>query len=109
MKVLIFIVMVIAIVVLWRDNKSKTAQLDDVRSQLDAANQQAIQAGQKAQEISAQLAQLQARLAQPGAQAYAPGSAAAAAAPAPRQPPSWFQGQQSGLQPSILDPHGPPP
>lgn len=98
MKALLIFLIILAVVGLWFDDKSKRADLDQAQAQAAAAEQQSVAAQQQVQHLTAEVSQLQAMLNRPVA-----GQPAAASGP-----PAWFQQHLDGAK-GVLDPNSGPP
>jgi multidrug resistance efflux pump len=100
MKALLIFLIIVVLVGLYLDDKTKRADLATAEARADTAEQQLVTQEQQVQHLTAQVYQLQAMLSHP--------AAAPVARPAPSGPPAWFQNQVNGAK-SALDPGAPPP
>jgi multidrug resistance efflux pump len=97
MKALLIFLIIVAVVGLWFDDKSKRADLDQAQAQAAAAEQQSVAAQQQVQHLTAEVSQLQAMVNRP-----------VAGQPAASGQPAWFQQHLDGAK-GVLDPNSGPP
>jgi multidrug resistance efflux pump len=95
MKALLIFLIIVAVVGLWFDDKSKRADLEQAQAQAAAAEQQAATEQQQVVQLTAEVSQLQNAQYRPAAQ---PASG----------PPAWFQQHLNGAK-GVLDPNSGPP
>jgi multidrug resistance efflux pump len=100
MKALLLLLITIAVIALFLDDKAKRGDLAQAEARADAAQQQSDAAQQQAQHLQARVYQLQAMLSHP--------SNLPAARPAASGQPAWFQEHLNDAH-GVLDPNAGPP
>jgi len=110
MKALLVLVLLVALGILYFDDKSQRAAVATMESQAEQAAQAAQTADQQVEQLTNEVDQLrrQANISALGQPAQPVLPAVRPPAAPPSAPPEWFQEHLNGA-PTVLDPHAPPP